>query len=561
MNILGLNACLIDDDKNIAIVDGGGICVFKDNEIQFAITEERLSRIKYGGGFTYAVPYVLDSCGLTIDDIDMFVASFYGVEFEVPIQLTNELKNQLGLSSNNNLEVISSHHLAHAYSSYYPSGFKKSLVVISDNEGQIIGKKKSRNLFENACERNSYYIAIDGELELIARDFDYPFALGSGKLYNKFTRYLGLGNYHNAGKTMGLASYGSGRFGNLRDAWFMDHDSRLHCIVPDTGDFRKDVQAVFSKLGVSIPGPREQGEPLRQIHADMAEYIQEQLNRSITAKVSYLLNEYNLQDVCVGGGVALNCNLNTEISNLPNVRNVFAPIAPQDQGLCIGNALYGLKKVEKQTSYVHIPLYLGRDYDLSLDALKTSLISKGLYFREIDDLADKAAELLYDGKIIGFFQGKSEFGPRALGNRSILANPLDSLVVNRLNLEVKKRESFRPFAPSVLSEKSHLYFDGFNGLSPSMMFVASIKEEFRRLVPGITHVDGTSRLQTVDQIQNPIYHKLISAFGSLTGIYMVLNTSFNLDGMPIVETPEEAMECFKKSTLDALIIGNVLAWK
>ncbi|MFB5676676.1 carbamoyltransferase [Paenibacillus terreus] len=567
MITVGLNACIVDENGHIRGVDGGGVCVFRDEEILFAITEERLSYKKYDGGFRYSLPYALEACSLTMSDVDQFVVSYYGVSLEVPDLVIDEIKGRLKLQDYQKFIVIPSHHLSHAYISFFTSGYKRALVVINDNEGQIIGPKVSSNMFENACERNSYYLAEGDTLTLLDRDFDYPNALGFGKVYNKITRYLGLGNYHNAGKTMGLTSYGSGSLLNIGDIYEEDYDGNLHCIVPDTGDTEKDIQAMFSKLGASIPMARQAKDPLRQIHADMAEYVQHQLEKWTIHRVRRLLKENGLTHVCVGGGVALNCLTNSLLLNLPEVSGVYVPPAPHDQGLCIGNALYGITEQMKEegrkvSADFKFPLYLGKQFDITEVKLFEILEHyPNLRLYKLNNAVEEAAKLIASGNVIAWYQGRSEFGPRALGNRSILADPRDKLVINRLNLEIKKREAFRPFAPSVLLEKMEDYFEGFSGESPSMMFTAMVRPEKKALLSAITHVDGTARLQTVTKESNPKYHRLIETFGEMTGIYVLVDTSFNLDGMPIVESPSDAVQCFSKSSLDALIIGDYIIRK
>lgn len=562
MITVGINACIVNEDGGVRKVDGGGVCIVKDSKIISAITEERISLIKYDGGFHRSLPYVLDENELTVDDVDLFVVSFYGVSLEVPQILVDEIKVQLNIKDVNKLMVMPSHHLSHAYAAYFTSEFDSALVVVSDNEGQIIGNKVSSSMFENSCERNSYYLAKGNSITLVDRDFDYPQALGFGKLYNKFTSYLGLGNYHNAGKTMGLASYGSGRLVGIGDAWYEDYDRNLHCIVPDTGNAERDVKALFAKLGVKIPGLRKHNEPMRQIHADIAEYIQKQLEKWSRKKVSYLLDKFQVNSVCISGGIALNCLTNSEISRILGVTGVYVPPAPHDQGQCIGNAIFGILESmrDKPTKVTfEMPLFLGRDY--LVDELRIKMVLEqypSLSYQRLENPDQKAAELLSQGNVIAWYQDRAEFGPRALGNRSILANPSDRLVMNRLNHEVKKRELFRPFAPSVVFERMNDYFFGFNGESPSMMFTAFVRPEMEEYLAAITHIDKTARLQTVTKSSNPKYYNLITHFGNLTGIYVVLNTSFNLDGMPIVDSPEDAVSCFAKSGLDALIIGEFL---
>ncbi|MGE7113737.1 carbamoyltransferase family protein [Lysinibacillus sp. NPDC047702] len=567
MITVGLNACIVDENNEIRPVDGGGVCLFEDDKLLFAITEERLTYKKYDGGFKKSLEYVLEASGKSLQDVDQFAVSFYGVSLNVPKFLIEYIQTELSIQSHQKLIIVPSHHLSHAYAAFYSSGFKEALIVVNDNEGQIIGEKKSPHMFENSCERNSYYLARNGEIELIDRDFEYPQGLGFGKLYNKFTRYLGMGNYHNAGKTMGLASFGSDNLLSLGEAYIKDYDGSIHCIIPDTGSTEKDMKTLFKKLGVTIPEPRKKTDPLRQMHADLAQYVQKQLEKWTTVKVEKLTEQYNLEYVCVGGGVALNCPTNSALLNIERVKNVYIPNAPQDQGLCIGNAIYAIVNSRREKANFNqvkfeVPLYSGKKYTVTANEIQTILKEfSNLHFSEVEDPCKIAAKLIAEGNVIAWFQGASEFGPRALGNRSILGDPRDKLVVNRLNLEIKKREAFRPFAPSVLIEKTQDYFENFSIESPSMMFTADVKKEQVKNISGVVHVDGTARLQTVNKQDNPMYYRLIQHFGKLTGIYLVINTSFNLDGMPIVETPYDAIACFNKSELDYLVIENFVLRK
>jgi carbamoyltransferase len=261
------------------------------------------------------------------------------------------------------------------------------------------------------------------------------------------------------------------------------------------------------------------------------------------------------RDVCVSGGVGLNCLMNTAIAKVEGVRSVYVPPAPQDQGQCIGNAVWAARELGMDLTDGE-RLFLGRPYALDNQTVERMCVRLGLSYQTVRDPAEVAVSSLTNGDVIGWFQGGSEFGPRALGNRSILADPRDRLVRDRLNLEIKRRESFRPFAPSVLDNGISGIFTEFDGSSPSMMFVAEVKRDVADRIPSVTHVDGTARLQTVRYEDNPTFHDLIEGFGAVTGLPVVLNTSFNVDRMPIVETPLDALECFAASNLDAMVMGD-----
>ncbi|PCF39783.1 hypothetical protein B5C06_10285 [Staphylococcus delphini] len=567
MITVGINACITNDvmSNNIIKVDGGGVCLFKDDIIISAITEERITKKKYQGGFKESIKYVLDASNLSFKDVDTYAFSFYGVANPVPQNLKDYLIKELDIQNHQELRILESHHLSHAYSAYFSSQFDKSLIIVNDNEGSVLGEKKSNTMLENSCERTSYYLAENNSIKLIDRDFAYPYALAFGKLYNKCTKYLGLGNYHNAGKTMGLASFSTGKFNNLNDAYIFDKDGSLNCIIDDTGNSERDIKRLFNQLGVNIPDARKADEPIKQIHAEIAGYIQGQLEKWINYKASLLSRKYGVENICLGGGVALNCLVNTSLLKNRDIKKVYVPAAPQDQGLCIGNAIWNIinkkqNKIEKVE--FDIPLFLGKKYKVDEKTIENYLKKfDNLKYRKLDDKVKTCCDLLSNSNIVAWFQNESEFGPRALGNRSILASPNDKFMLNRLNIHVKKRETFRPFAPSVIQEKVEEYFQEKDIDSPSMMFTANVKEEFKDLLASVVHIDGTARLQTVSHKDNPLYYNLIKNYGEKYGVYALLDTSFNLNGMPIVETPEDAINCYYSSEIDYLILEDFLIYK
>lgn len=566
MKILGINACLsLDLDGNIRSVDGGGACLMIDGEISIGITEERITKKKYDGGFDNAVNYILSNSNLKLDEIDYLVCSFYGVPYNIPEKLLSRVKEMLGLSKDENkLIIMPSHHLSHAYSAYFLSSFNEALIIVNDNEGQIIEGDNSIPLFQTICERNSYYIARENNIKLIKRDFDYSGAIGFGKMYNKFTKFLGFDSYHDAGKTMGLSPYSQFDFNDYGDLYYFDFNDKLCSIIEDSGDYISDVKKMLKLVGFPDVSPRLSKSPMTQIYSEIAGYIQYQLEKWQEAVVKKLHEKFEFMNICISGGVALNCPTNTRMLNLDFINEVFIPSAPQDQGLCIGNVIYGdilqNNLFDSDRKYYTEKLYLGKKYDLSKEKIiKMVLKYKNLrlYTMSSDEKNKIVAKLLSEGNIVALYQGKSEFGPRALGNRSIIADPRDYFIKDRINIDIKNRENFRPFAPSVIEEKTLKYFD-FCGKSPSMMFTSKVRNNYLSKLPAITHVDNSARLQTVNKESNSEYYNLIVEFGKITGIEMVLNTSFNLNGMPIVETPQDAIDCFANSRLDYLVLENIL---
>lgn len=371
MKILGINACLcLDLDGNIRNIDGGGACLMIDGKISIGITEERITKKKYDGGFHNAVDYILTNSDLKMDEIDYIVCSFYGVPYKIPEKLLDQVKIMLGLEKDDKrFIVMPSHHLSHAYSAYFLSSFNNGLIIVNDNEGQIIVGDNSVPLYQTACERNSYYIAEKNNIELIKRDFDYSGAIGFGKMYNKFTRYLGFDSYHNAGKTMGLAPYSQYDFSVYGDLYYFDKDDKLKSIIEDSGDYVSDIKTILKLVGFPDISPRLNKAPMTQIYAEVAGYVQYQLEKWQEAVVKKLHKNYSFKNICISGGVALNCPTNSRMLSLDFIDNVFVPAAPLDQGLCIGNVIYGdilhNNLTDKDRKYYKEQLYLGKEYVLS----------------------------------------------------------------------------------------------------------------------------------------------------------------------------------------------------
>lgn len=562
MKIIGLNACLgVTPEGDIKKVDGGGVCLYENGEITIGISEERLTKKKYDGGFLRGLEYILSERKLSLNEIDHFIVSFYGLPYNIPKKVKDFFIEKLGKEFEDKVTIMPSHHLSHAYAAYYQSGFPEdgTIVIVNDNEGQIIEGSPLKPLYLSGCERNSYYLVENGELRLIHRDFDKPNDIGFGRMYNKFTRYIGFESYHNAGKTMGLAPFGRLEWFKDKDLFYHDSTGRLRAIIRDTGNFVEDVDKMLQMIGTGHIVEKRPAENMTQQYADLAAFIQEQLEKWQVITINRLHKEYSFNRICVSGGVALNCPTNTNLAALDYIKDVFIPSAPQDQGQCIGNVIYGAKMFDSPDIKFKEKLYLGKLYDVTRETIMD--ITRDFPNLRVHYMKNKiatVATLLSQGKIIAWFQGRSEFGPRALGNRSILADPRDNFIKDTINVKIKKRETFRPFAPSVILEETNKFFDFPNSSSPSMMFTAKIKDSYKGVFPAIEHIDGSSRLQTVSKESNPLFYKLLQYFGLLTGSSMLLNTSFNLNGMPIVETPQDAIKCFSGSGIDALALGDFL---
>lgn len=398
-----------------------------------------------------------------------------------------------------------------------------------------------------------------GNIEFIET---YPDTNSLGNFYELITQFLGFEPSGGEYKVMGLAPYGhsgvdlSGFLKATNDGYHYNNKdcyrSGIHFSlieVPFYSDF------VLNELGE----PRRTGEPVTQKHKDIAFAAQHALERAILSLVTHLHHLTGLDSLCLAGGVALNCSANMHISRLPFLKNLYVQPAASDRGLALGCALWGASKYGGIKKIGDI-FRCGPNY--SNVQIEEALEFSGFSYQLIDDPGHVAAELLERDMIIGWFQGRSEYGPRALGHRSILANPKKMEIKERINSLIKFREEFRPFAPSVIEEQCQEYFDlGIMRVSPYMTVAVPVREDKATEIPGVTHVNGTARVQTVSKRENASYHHLISTFGNLTGTPIVLNTSFNVRGQPIVETPLDALGTFASCGLDALVMGNYLVTK
>ena len=420
------------------------------------------------------------------------------------------------------------HHLAHAASAYYVSGFGQAAILTLDGQGELA---------------TTMHAVGDGPAIEKIQEVRMPHSLGH--LYERVTSYLGFLHSSDEYKVMALASDGTDRF---------VRQFRRVVELGEDGTYRiadADLEAEF--------GPRRRrGEPLEQRHLDVAAALQRVLEDSVLDLARWLHARTDLPDLCLAGGVALNCVMNARLRDESPFRRIFVQPAAGDAGTALG-AAYVIDARERRASrpFTMNHAYLGPGY--TDDEIRAALDRAKLPYTRPDDIAVAAAELLAADKIIGWFQGRMEFGPRALGARSILASPADPNMKDRLN-DIKGREEFRPVAPAVLEEHTGDFFEPA-GPSPFMLFVTRVRKETEHLIPAVRHTDGTARIQTVSERDAPLYHRLIHAFMARTGIPVVVNTSFNTRGNPIVCTPEDALECFYTSPLDALAIGPYLLTK
>jgi carbamoyltransferase len=573
--------------------------LLKDGEIIALAEEERFNRKKHFGGFpTQAVRYCLEQAQITLGDID-HVAYFWqrwpeiihglkhfvryapgtfavfdnghasggtpargmlatlandgeqrnhddydvGGAFLLHIKRTftlrQTLKEAVGYTGPLKLKIhLVDHHLAHVASAYVSSPFEEAAIFSVDGIGSdgtctLLGVGRGNTIEE-------------------LRRVKFPQSLGA--LYSTVTGYLGFNPTRDEGKVMGLAPYGTDRYVEqfrelirlgpdgtyeLDLSWFQHHHTGKH--------------RVSQKFIDTFGPPRPSGQaPIDQQYMDVAFALQRTLEETGLHIARWLQARTGLRRICLAGGVALNSVMNGRILLETPFEEFFAPPACSDAGTALGAAQYvatcklGLPRTGG--NYV----YLGPEF--SEAEIEAVLRRNGPTYHRPSDIASFAARQVADGKIIGWFQGRMECGPRALGNRSILADPRDPESKSRLNEKIKHREPFRPFAPSVLLERTGDYFASDHP-SPVMLLVYDVIKQRREQVPAITHVDGSARVQTVSRDENPTYWRLIKAFDDLTGVPMVVNTSFNDNEEPIVCTPEDAIRCFQKTDLDGLAIG------
>jgi len=504
----------------------------KDGQVRFAnLSEERCNREKDTRRFPELSTHAcMKELGIeSVDDFDLVVLDHivdpdwrmdfhkYPCRTDVFLQDIPEHK----------IHVIN-HHLAHACNAFYSSPFKRAAVLVIDGRG-------------SNRETQSLYVADENGIELLEKSD----GIGIGLLYASVTQAIGFGLLQE-GKTMGLAPYGR-------------KDQRKLLGIQRGGE---GVGLEYSSLCIEDSYELRQSMPdltSMEDRACVAWEVQDECERALIELVKYAKERTGCDNLCFSGGVALNSVANYQILKSGVFKEVFINPAASDPGIPLGCALYGYHKIlGRPKTYDSIPPYLGPSYSLGQieDAI---LASSG--FRVFDEGAlDLAADMLADNKIVACVQGRSEMGPRALGNRSILMSPCVAENKDVLNERVKHREGFRPFAPSCLEEHAKDWFE-IDCPSPYMLFVPPVRDDKRDKIPAVTHVDGTGRLQTVTKDLNSAYYELISAFHERTGVPVLLNTSFNVAGEPIVESPKDAIRCFLGTNIDALYIDDFLLVK
>lgn len=530
----------------------GAAALVEDGTIVTAIEEERLNRIKHSNKFPEeAIRFCLERHGAGPADVDRF--AFYATEaycnellaylhrtrpgtsrfVDARSTLTRLLGETLEAEIDPQRIVFVRHHMAHAASASAVSGFERSLVLAIDGYGDGLSGLVAR-----------------GEGSELAELATFPQRKSLGLLYLNVIEFLGYRQFDEY-KVMALAPYGDPA---VHRALLAD----LYELRPE-GDYELDVSQIGGHLSGEVP-VRKPGEPLEQHHYDLAAALQEALERIVLHVLSHHREATGLSELCLAGGVALNCTMNGVIASSGKFDAVFVQPAAHDAGCALGAALLASHEAGRPAPRERLRnVYWGTDVG-EPDEVGATLgrWRDFVEYERHDDVEAEVAAHLADGQVVGWAQGRSEFGPRALGNRSILADPRREENRERINAMVKKRESFRPFAPSVLEEAAGEIFDLPAGTDEYefMLFVVDVRREMRPLLPAITHVDGTARVQTVPRSENPRFWRLIHAFGEITGVPALLNTSFNNNVEPIVDSAEDALVSFLTTTLDLLVVGD-----
>jgi carbamoyltransferase len=551
---------------NYSQMHDSSACIARDGELLFAVAEERISRIKHDAGFPHnAIRACLDFAGVRPDQLDAICAGWPAPHRMLLSDLKSFAKGQFPFNYHNFLNVTRSyaslahqsggfkrftyqfgptkaqmrfvdHHLAHAISAYSYGGFDKAAVVVMDGRG--------------AWEASSIWYGHDGKLDHV---LTIPWPNSLGLFYAQFTQYLGFVPNSDEWKVMGLAPYGNPGV-NLGEFISLNHES-YRVNAPLLFERNSGTSAIAKRLGPERTPESEIDDSFKNI----AFAVQDACEVAMLALVKLATEKTGCRNVCLAGGVALNSKANGKIQASGMVDHIFIQPAASDDGVALG-AVFA-PYLDNGGRLPMRPLrhaYLGPEFS---DAeIEKALITYKLRASKLSNVAVTTAELLANGKIIGWFQGRMEFGPRALGHRSILADPRDPEMNAKVNNAVKFREWWRPFAPSMLKEVAGEYLEHACD-SPFMILTNPVRPEKRDVIPSVTHVDGSARPQTVEKEISPLYWNLINEFGKRTGVPVLMNTSFNLRGEAIVNTPTDAMRTFFSSGMDALVIGSYLVEK
>ena len=541
MKVLGLNGWIERGHD-------GGASLIVDGKLIYSIEEEKLigKRHAYDTMPIESIKKCLEYGNLTLDDIDKFVI---GWNYPLIYKMLNKefiSKEEMSMHLFGDIKYASKieyldHHLAHAYSTFIPSNFKEALVFVIDGQGEYMG--------------TSLYLANENGMKLL---METPVSLGY--FYTAITKQIGFRSGEE-GKTMGLASYGNPVYYEaLKKLINVDDNGDINCVFKIKKVSKDEEDETLNKWEslLSLIIPKREGRILEVSddiipYANLANSAQKLIGEIMTKTITKYVEKTNVHNVCLAGGVALNCPTNSAVEALNEVDKVFVQPAANDGGISLGSAIKGAIDLNDKVNIEMIP-YLGEEY--TDKEIEKSIRDYGEEYEKFDDIAKVVAELLANQKIVANFQGRLELGPRALGNRSILASPEYYDMLIKMNT-LKGREVWRPLAPAVMYDKQKEVFDS-NIFSPHMTKNFNVLNNMKNRLQAITHVDGTARIQSVTKEYNYIFYNIIKEFYKITGIPVVINTSFNIKGEPIVCTPDKAIESFERMNLDYLAIEKCL---
>ncbi|MGB2986347.1 MAG: carbamoyltransferase [Phycisphaerae bacterium] len=561
MNVLGIS-CYYHD---------AGAALVQDGQLIAAAEEERFNRQKHYSGFPeQAIAYCLREAGITVDEVDFIgfyekplvkfnriletILAYWPVTYRpwlkaMPLWLGHRLRIGREIQEKLNTEkdiLYCQHHLAHAASAFLVSPFQEAAIITADGVGE--------------WTTTSWGVGRGSDMEM-RKEIRFPHSVGL--LFSAITAYLGFRVNDAEWKVMGLAPYGQPKYvDKFREVVDIKDDGSIRLNLryfAHSYSTARTFNRRWEQLFGQPQRPREA--ELTDFHRDIAHSGQKIVEEIMVKTATHVHRETGMDNLCVAGGVGLNCVANWRILMESGFKEIFIQPAAGDSGGALGTAFYIYNSVlnNPRTFQMKHALW-GPSFDDQ--QIKDTLDQAEAVYEHVgdeDELLKKTAGMIAEGKVVGWFQGRLEFGPRALGSRSLLADARDPKMKDIINAKVKFREAFRPFAPAVLKEHAHEYFDMPAGMdAPFMLLVPKVREEKRSIIPAVTHQDGTGRVQTVTEEESGRYYRLIRTFGRLTGVPLVINTSFNVRGEPIVCTPEDAYHTFIHTGIDVLVIGDCI---